>query len=104
MIITPTDDPTLAYYEDQAESFFAETVDVDMAPLYARFLPHAQSGAHSLETGFGSGRDDPAIRRDDLRRFDFPSRDSWRMGLAMFKSVTVDQKSALNQRFHHRIG
>jgi hypothetical protein len=36
--MTPTspDDPTLAYYEDQAQAFFAETVPVDMASLYAR--------------------------------------------------------------------
>jgi SAM-dependent methyltransferase len=63
MTITRTDDPTLAYYEDQAETFFAETVDVDMAPLYARFLARVPPGGHILDAGCGSGRDALAFRR-----------------------------------------
>ncbi len=59
---TPKDDPTLAYYEDQAEIFFAETVDVDMAPLYARFLARVPPGGHLLDAGCGSGRDALAFR------------------------------------------
>ncbi|NCA72755.1 MAG: class I SAM-dependent methyltransferase [Sphingobacteriia bacterium] len=59
----PTDDPTLAYYEEQAETFCAETVAVDMAPLYARFLGHVASGGHILDAGCGSGRDALAFRR-----------------------------------------
>ena len=59
----PTDDPTLAYYEDRAETFFAETVEVDMAPLYARFLAHIPSGGQILDAGCGSGRDALAFRR-----------------------------------------
>ncbi|SDX65507.1 class I SAM-dependent methyltransferase [Thiocapsa roseopersicina] len=60
---TPMDDPTLAYYEDQAETFFAETVDVDMAPLYARLLAHIPPGGRILDAGCGSGRDALAFRR-----------------------------------------
>jgi SAM-dependent methyltransferase len=63
MTIMPTDDPTLAYYEEQAQAFFAETVDVDMAPLYARFLAHVPSGGHILDAGCGSGRDALAFWR-----------------------------------------
>jgi SAM-dependent methyltransferase len=58
-----TDDPTLAYYEDQAEAFFTETVTVDMAPLYARFLAHLPPGACLLDAGCGSGRDARAFQR-----------------------------------------
>ena len=58
-----TDDPTLAYYEDQAEAFFAETVAVDMAPLYARFLARVPPGGQILGAGCGSGRDALAFRR-----------------------------------------
>jgi SAM-dependent methyltransferase len=58
-----TDDPTLAYYEDQAAAFFAETVTVDMAPLYARFLAHLPPGGSILDAGCGSGRDALAFRR-----------------------------------------
>jgi SAM-dependent methyltransferase len=60
---TPADDPTLAYYENQAETFFAETVEVDMAPLYARFLARVPPGGQILDAGCGSGRDALAFRR-----------------------------------------
>jgi SAM-dependent methyltransferase len=63
MTAMSADDPTLAYYEDQAETFFAETVDVDMAPLYARFLARVSPGGHILDAGCGSGRDALALRR-----------------------------------------
>lgn len=58
-----TDDPTLAYYEDQAAAFFAETVTVDMAPLYGRFLDQVPAGGHILDAGCGSGRDALAFHR-----------------------------------------
>ncbi|WP_296703725.1 hypothetical protein [Thiocapsa sp. UBA6158] len=56
---------------DRAEAFFAETVEIDTAPLQTCLIAHVQSGGHLLGTGFGSGRDDPATRRTVLRRFDF---------------------------------
>jgi SAM-dependent methyltransferase len=58
-----TEADSLAYYEDQAEAFFAETVAVDMDPLYARFLAQVPSGGHILDAGCGSGRDALAFRR-----------------------------------------
>jgi SAM-dependent methyltransferase len=58
----PLKDATIAYYEDQAETFFAETVEVDMAPLYARFLDHVPLGGQILDAGCGSGRDALAFR------------------------------------------
>lgn len=63
MTILPVDDPTLAYYEDQAEAFFTETVAVDMAPLYGRFLAQVPVGGHILDAGCGSGRDVLAFHR-----------------------------------------
>lgn len=45
------------YYQQQAASFYQSTVDVDMAPLYARFLPHIPAGGHIIDAGCGSGRD-----------------------------------------------
>jgi SAM-dependent methyltransferase len=63
MTFTPPVDPTLAYYENQAKTFFAETVDVDMAPLYTQFLAHIPPGGHILDAGCGSGRDALAFRR-----------------------------------------
>jgi SAM-dependent methyltransferase len=45
------------YYQQHAESFFGSTVEVDMAPLFARFLPLLPKPAHILDAGCGSGRD-----------------------------------------------
>ncbi|MBK5940151.1 class I SAM-dependent methyltransferase [Halochromatium roseum] len=50
-------DPTLAYYDAEAESFFATTVDVDMSSLYEPFLRQLAEGAAILDAGCGSGRD-----------------------------------------------
>jgi hypothetical protein len=50
-------DPTLAYYDSEAESFFANTVDVDMSSLYEPFLSELAEGASILDAGCGSGRD-----------------------------------------------
>ena len=63
MTSTRTDDPTLAYYEEQAQAFFAETVAVDMTPLYDRFLARVPPGGHILDAGCGSGRDARAFQR-----------------------------------------
>lgn len=51
------EDDTTAYYTDNAEAFVADTLTVDMAPLYARFLPRIPAGGHILDAGCGSGRD-----------------------------------------------
>ncbi|MES2899507.1 MAG: class I SAM-dependent methyltransferase [Pseudomonadota bacterium] len=56
-----TDSPTLRYYEANADTFFDQTVDVDMSPLYARFLGHVPLGAHIVDAGCGSGRDAKAF-------------------------------------------
>ena len=49
--------PTLAYYQANADMFVADTQNVDMAPLYQRFLDRLPDGAHILDAGCGSGRD-----------------------------------------------
>jgi SAM-dependent methyltransferase len=51
------DDSTAAYYRDNAKAFVADTLTVDMKPLYAHFLPHVPSGGQILDAGCGSGRD-----------------------------------------------
>ncbi|KAA6182729.1 class I SAM-dependent methyltransferase [Thiohalocapsa marina] len=51
------------YYDANAKAFFAETVAVDMTPLYARFLAHLPPAAAILDAGCGSGRDTLAFRQ-----------------------------------------
>ncbi len=63
MTVTPMDDPTLAYYENQAQTFFDETVAIDMSSLYERFLAHVPPGGHILDVGCGSGRDALAFQQ-----------------------------------------
>ncbi|MBK1621447.1 SAM-dependent methyltransferase [Lamprobacter modestohalophilus] len=50
-------DPTLAYYDSEAQLFFAATVDVDMSSLYEPFWRELAEGAAILDAGCGSGRD-----------------------------------------------
>ena len=45
------------YYNQHAQQFIVDTLEVDMAPLYTRFLPLLPEGAHILDAGCGSGRD-----------------------------------------------
>lgn len=56
-----TDNRTLSYYDINAEAFFAQTVDVDMSPLHARFLAHIPPGGHIVDAGCGSGHDAKAF-------------------------------------------
>lgn len=56
------DDPTATYYKKNATGFFQGTVDVDMAPLYDRFLPLIPADGHILDAGCGSGRDARVFR------------------------------------------
>lgn len=48
---------TIDYYEQNAEPFFSETVEVNMSSLYRCFLPLLPARADILDAGCGSGRD-----------------------------------------------
>ena len=52
---------SIDYYDTHAAAFFTETRDVDMEPLYARFLAYVQPGGRLLDAGCGSGRDTRAF-------------------------------------------
>ncbi|WP_093390743.1 DUF3427 domain-containing protein [Rugamonas rubra] len=52
---------TLAYYNQHADSFFANTVQVDMSALHDRFLSSINPGGVVLDAGCGSGRDAKAF-------------------------------------------
>jgi SAM-dependent methyltransferase len=54
-------DVNIDYYQHNAGTFFADTVQVDMAPLYGRFLPLLPEQALILDAGCGSGRDAAAF-------------------------------------------
>lgn len=52
---------TLKYYQDNAQTFFDGTVNVDMFSLYETFTRHLAPGAKVLDAGCGSGRDAKAF-------------------------------------------
>ena len=48
---------TKEYYDQNADSFFKETVNIDMEDLYKPFLGLIPQGGKILDAGCGSGRD-----------------------------------------------
>src|SRR3954454_18662379 len=48
---------TIGYYNRHAAEFAAQTANVDMEPIYRRFLPHVRVGGRILDAGCGVGRD-----------------------------------------------
>ena len=58
---------TIRHYDDNARAFFDSTRDVDMTPLYERFLPRVPAGGAILDAGCGSGRDTLAFRERGYR-------------------------------------
>jgi len=50
-------DVNIGYYQQNAGTFCADTVEVDMTPLYRRFLRLLPEQARILDAGCGSGRD-----------------------------------------------
>lgn len=47
----------VAYYDAHAEAFHAQTADLDLEHVYARFLPLVPPGGAILDAGCGAGRD-----------------------------------------------
>lgn len=52
---------SVQYYQDNAQQFFNDTVNVDMSELYALFVSRLKQGALILDAGCGSGRDSKAF-------------------------------------------
>ncbi len=50
------------YYQQNAQTFFDGTVNVDMSSLYQTFTRHLPPDARVLDAGCGSGRDSKAFR------------------------------------------
>lgn len=48
---------SIKFYEDNAEQFATNTLDVDMSPVYERFLAALPQAGRILDVGCGAGRD-----------------------------------------------
>lgn len=49
------------YYNQRSQSFFDQTVDINMKELYEPFLKLLPPSTHILDAGCGSGRDTKAF-------------------------------------------
>jgi 2-polyprenyl-3-methyl-5-hydroxy-6-metoxy-1,4-benzoquinol methylase len=58
---------SIHYYDTHAESFFANTVNANMAAPRARFCRHLAPSARILDAGCGSGRDAAAFAANGYR-------------------------------------
>lgn len=56
-------DKNIEYYNENAESFFSNTVDADMSLWRDKFESHITDGGRILDAGCGSGRDSRAFRQ-----------------------------------------
>ena len=56
-------DQTISYYDENAEEFCKNTVDVDMSYCRDKFLRYLKSGDSILDAGCGSGRDSLAFKQ-----------------------------------------
>jgi 2-polyprenyl-3-methyl-5-hydroxy-6-metoxy-1,4-benzoquinol methylase len=52
---------TVAYYNQHAADFAAQTAALDLAPLYDSFLRHVRPDGRILDAGCGAGRDTVAF-------------------------------------------
>ncbi|WP_057884244.1 class I SAM-dependent methyltransferase [Tsuneonella troitsensis] len=53
---------SIAYYDANADDYFAGTVDADVTGLRNRFFRHVEEGGRILDAGCGSGRDAKAFQ------------------------------------------
>lgn len=90
---------TIAFYEQNSDSFFDSTVTVDAQALYDQFLPLLAEQANVLDAGCGSGRDSLAFLKAGYRisAFDgsqsMAERASGLTGLDVKHSLFLDFKS-----------
>ena len=54
---------TVQFYENNAEQFAQDTLNVDMSQLYERFLSRLMPASRILDAGCGAGRDTAAFLR-----------------------------------------
>ena len=63
MVLKPCYEATQKFYSEKAETFFEETLKIDLSQSYEVFLKKLKAGALILDLGCGSGRDSQYFRK-----------------------------------------
>ena len=90
---------TIDYYNRYAVEYARETTNVDMAALYAEFLPMVTPGGHILDAGCGSGRDAAYFKQlgFTVSAFDASAELATIASQRLKQPVTVQQFEQLDQ-------
>jgi 2-polyprenyl-3-methyl-5-hydroxy-6-metoxy-1,4-benzoquinol methylase len=80
------------FYEKNAQRFFENTVNVDVAELYEPFISRLQRGARVLDAGCGSGRDSLAFLKMGYRVDAFDSSAEMTRLAACLTGLPVERK------------
>ena len=80
------------FYEKNAQRFFENTVNVDVAELYEPFISRLQGGARVLDAGCGSGRDSLAFLKMGYRVDAFDSSAEMTKLAACLTGLPVERK------------
>lgn len=85
----------IPHYRHHAQAYATATRSVDMAPLYARFLPHVPAGGLILDVGCGSGRDALAFAQRGYRVTAFDASPEVARLAAQHTGLPVDTANVL---------
>jgi SAM-dependent methyltransferase len=92
---------SIDYYNDNAETFFAATANVDMEPVYQRFLRLLPPAGRLLDAGCGSGRDAKAFAQKGFIVDAFDASPELAKLAAAFTGQPVEVMSFLEFDRHH---
>ncbi len=92
-------EPTISYYDENADSFVESTLSVDMSVLYDRFESYLQDGDRILDLGCGSGRDSRYFSKKGYRVVAVDPSIEMCKRAREIASITVYQMCAEDLRF-----
>lgn len=92
---------TIDYYNQNAEAFFGATANVNMEPLYQRFLTLLPASGRVLDAGCGSGRDAKAFADKGFIVDAFDASPELAKLASEFTGKSVEVMSFLDFDSHH---
>ncbi|ACL55944.1 class I SAM-dependent methyltransferase [Methylobacterium nodulans] len=87
---------TIAYYDRHAAAFAGQTAELDLSPLYDRFLRRIRPGGRILDAGCGPGRDTIAFAQ---RGYEVIALDASEEMVALARKRVADRAAVYAMRF-----